>query len=121
MNEENTQDLTINEKLDLVLAELADLRVWRTRVDAFIEGRSRDTKPILSQIHKEIADTRLEMREKFEQVEERLARTSEDAKGAHRLARLLHEDLLRMRSNHEELRERVTELEQQMPVRPEAA
>lgn len=115
MNEENTRDLTDSEKLNLILAELADLRGWRVKVDAFIEDRSRDTKPILNQIHKEIADTRLEMRERFEQVEERLTRTSEDAKGSHRLARLLHEDLLRMRANHEELRERVTELERRNP------
>jgi len=70
MTEENTKDLTADEKLDLILSELSDMREWRAGVDvrlakveAFVDDRSRDTRPMLDLIHKEIADTRIEMRE----------------------------------------------------------
>jgi hypothetical protein len=68
----NTKDLNDSEKLNLILAELASLRQWRMRADTFIEDRSRDTSPMLERIHKEIADTRFEMNEHFQQVEGRL-------------------------------------------------
>lgn len=51
MTEENTKDLTDSEKLNLILAELADLRQWRAKVDAFIDDRSRDTRPLWEIIH----------------------------------------------------------------------
>jgi len=80
---------------------------------------------MLGKIHKEVADTRLEMRERFEQVQERLNKmeekletTSQNAKKASRSTQMLYEDLLRTRVDREELRERIAELEQQ---RPEAA
>jgi len=51
MAEENTKDLTDSEKLNLILAELADLKEWRAKVDAFIDDRSRDTRPLWEIIH----------------------------------------------------------------------
>lgn len=68
--EEHTKDLTADEKLNLILSELADLREWRQKVDEFIDDRSRDTRPKLNLIHKELADAREEIRD----VKDRVAR-----------------------------------------------
>jgi uncharacterized protein (DUF3084 family) len=50
MTEDNTKDLSADEKLNLILAELSDLRAWRTKVDTFMEDRSRDTRPLLESL-----------------------------------------------------------------------
>ena len=120
--EEITKDLTDSEKLNLILAELADMKIWRTKVDAFIEDRSRDTQPMLGKIHKEIADTRYEMREKFEQVDKRFEAMEEKqevttryAKDAYRWVRMQNEELVRARLDVEELRDHVHDLERQQP------
>ena len=120
--EEITKDLTDSEKLNLILAELADMKIWRTKVDAFIEDRSRDTQPMLGKIHKEIADTRYEMREKFEQVDKRFEEMEEKqevttryAKDAYRWVRMQNEELVRARLDVEELRDHVHDLERQQP------
>ena len=70
MNEENTKDLTVDEKLDLLLAEMAfvktelgSVQMRLVKVEAFVEDRSRDTRPMLDKIHKEVADTRVEVGE----------------------------------------------------------
>ena len=77
--EGTTKDLSADELLklilsrqDLILAELADLRTWRAKEDAFMEDRSRDTRPNLEMIHKEIVDTRIEMREGQARLEDHL-------------------------------------------------
>ena len=63
MADENadTADLTMNEKLDRILSELADLKNWRTRVDALLEDRALETRPKLDLIIKELADLREDM------------------------------------------------------------
>lgn len=116
--EDNTKDLSDSEKLNLILAELADSRVWRTNMDAwraevsaFIEERSRETKPLLGQIQKEIIETRIEMRERFEKVDERFEKVDErfekmeeqitfmreDSKYVRRTAKVMQEELFRAR------------------------
>jgi hypothetical protein len=35
---ENTADLTMDEKLDRILAELADMKAWRANVDEALEA-----------------------------------------------------------------------------------
>lgn len=119
--EEKTKDLTDSEKLNLILAELADFRILRTKVDAFIEDRSRDTQPMLGKIHKEIADTRLEMREKFGQVDERFSRVeeqlsnvSQDAKKVARLVRAQNTILFEAKAEWDDYGNRIHELEEQM-------
>ena len=87
------------------------MRTWRVKVDAFIEDRSRETKPLLGQIHKDIAETRIEMRERFEKVEEQLALMRDDAKLARRTTKVMHEELLRARAEWEENREDLDKLE----------
>ncbi len=119
--EETTKNLTMDEKLDLVLSELADLRVWRTKVDAFMEERSRDTKPMLGQIHKDIADTRIEMRERFEKVDERfselekpMALVREDARMAHRTTKLIFDEMVRARVEWDDTQRDVQKLEERL-------
>lgn len=75
MNEENITDLTVNEKLDMLLAEsalvraeLASLGARLVKVEAFVEDRSRDTRPMLDKIYKEVADLRIEMKETKDRV-----------------------------------------------------
>lgn len=120
--EEITKNLTMDEKLDLVLIELADVKARVLKLEAFAEERSRDTKPMLGQIHKDIADTRLEMRERFEQVDQRFDKADEKlevatqyAKDAYRWSRMLHDDLLRAKLDVERLRDHVHDLERQRP------
>ena len=36
----NTADLTLDEKLDRVLSELADLKSWRSQAGALLEDRT---------------------------------------------------------------------------------
>jgi hypothetical protein len=75
MTDENTKDLTDSEKLNLILAELADLRQWRAKVDAFIDDCSRDTRPKLDLIIKELSDAREEIRDvapRLDRIESRL-------------------------------------------------
>lgn len=65
MSDERTKDLTTDEKLDLVLAELAfmkaDFGARLARLEAFAEDKSRDTRPMLDRIHKEVADVMVEI------------------------------------------------------------
>lgn len=125
--EEITKDLTDSEKLNLILAEFADFKIWRTKVDAFIEDRSRDTQPMLGKIHKEIADTRFEMREKFEQVdarfnkmEEQLTVVSEDAKKVARLVRAQNTVLFEAKAEWDDYGNRIFKLEELMEKREAA-
>ena len=67
MNEDRTQELTKelsdSEKLAFLIEEALANRVWQAEistrlatVEAFVEDRSRDTRPLLNLIHKEVAD-----------------------------------------------------------------
>jgi hypothetical protein len=101
MTEENTKDLTDSEKLNLILAELADLREWRAKVDAFIDDRSRDTRPKLDLIIKELSDAREEIRDvvtRLDRIESRLE--------------TLAMDVVDVRSAQRRLGDRVSLLEQ---------
>lgn len=108
MTEENTKDLTDSEKLNLILAdlasvksELADLREWRAKVDAFIDDRSRDTHPKLDLIIKELSDAREEIRDivtRLDRIESRFE--------------TLAMDVVDVRSAQRRLGDRVSLLEQ---------
>lgn len=106
MNEENTKDLTVNEKLDMVLAELAflkaDFGARLAKVEAFVEDRSRDTRPMLDKIYKEVADLRIEVKE----VKDRVGRID-------RKFDVLNSDVVELRSADREFEQRLTVLERQ--------
>ncbi len=72
MSEDPTKNLTTDEKLDLIISDLADVKARLGKVEAFVEDHQRDTRPLLNLIHKELADTRVEMRAEFTEVKGRL-------------------------------------------------
>ena len=120
MNEENTKDGTVNEKLDMLLADLTfvkaeltsvktDLTSVKTefgarlaKVEAFIEDRSRDTRPMLDKIYKEVADLRIELKE----VKDRVVRID-------RKFDVLNSDVVELRSADREFEQRLTMVERQ--------
>jgi septal ring factor EnvC (AmiA/AmiB activator) len=102
MNGENSKDLTDSEKLDLILAELADLRTRVVKLEFFAEDRSRDTRPMLDRIHKEIADTHIEVKE----VKDRVIRME-------RKLDVLNSDVLELRAADREFEQRLTVIERQ--------
>ncbi len=105
MTDENTKDLTSDEKLDLILAELADLREWRAKVDAFIEDRLPDTRPLHERTVKEMIETR-------ELLLERSASIEREVKTTRREIGLLREDIRNEQLERVELAERVSAIEQ---------
>lgn len=58
-----TKDLTDSEKLDWLIRFISIMDSRLQKVEAFVDDRSRDTRPMLELVHKEIADTRLELAE----------------------------------------------------------
>jgi len=119
--EEITKDLTDSEKLNWLIAEFSDMKSRIIKMEAFAEERSRDTQPMLGKIHKEIADTRFEMREKFEQVdarfnkmEEQLTVVSEDAKKVARLVRVQNTILFEAKAEWDDYGNRIFKFEEQM-------
>jgi len=111
MTEENTKDLTDSEKLNLILAdlavlknEMADVKSRLVKVEAFVDDRSRDTRPKLEMIHKEVADIRAEFGERLIAIER-------EVKTIRRELGLLREDIRNERLERVELEERVSSLE----------
>lgn len=106
MSEEKTKDLTTNEKLDLILAELtfmkSDFSARLAKLEAFAEDKSRDTRPMLDRIHKEVADTRAEMVE----VRSELMRLN-------RKWEVLNDDVMEVRVFNRDLNRRLDKIESQ--------
>jgi hypothetical protein len=107
MNDETkdlTAELSDSEKLDLLLrtALLLDTRV--AKLEAFVEDRSRDTRPKLELIHKEIADTREEFRVELGEVKSRVIRIE-------RKFDVLAQDNLDIRASQKEIERRMDKLE----------
>jgi tetrahydromethanopterin S-methyltransferase subunit G len=74
MSEDRTQNLP-NDELRQILAQLNSINSRLDKMDARLErleARDYDTKPIWESAFKEIADSRAEMREGFEQVNARI-------------------------------------------------
>lgn len=92
MTDENadTADLTTNEKLDRILAELADLKTWRGQVDAQSADRAKETRPKLDLLIAEMAAQRddtqavLQRLDRIEARLETLASDVLDVRGAQR-------------------------------------
>jgi septal ring factor EnvC (AmiA/AmiB activator) len=109
MNEENTADLTQDEKLDLILAEIrvmkADIRgldVRLTSLEAKVADRLLDTRPLW-----EVISARTEMIvERVARIEEQNARTEE------RVARI-EEQNARIEEQNARIEERVARIEEQ--------
>jgi len=71
----NTADLTMDEKLDRILTQLADVKARLSALEAGAEDRAKETRPKLDLIIKEMADVREEIREvvtRLDRIESRL-------------------------------------------------
>lgn len=96
MSEDTTKDLSPDDKLDLILAELRDLSARVTG----LEAKSYDTRPIWERALAEI----LEVKDQLEKVNERL----DQAVGRFDI---VGGELLALRANQSRLDRRVTQLE----------
>jgi chromosome segregation ATPase len=63
MADDPTKDLTDSEKLNRILADLADVKTRLGALESTAEDRSRDTRPKLDLIIKELSDAREEIRD----------------------------------------------------------
>lgn len=123
MSEETTKDLTSDEKLDLILMRLTGLEEDMTtvktdlvavnarlsRLEAIAEDRSRETRPQLDRIHKEISDLRVEvgeLKEGQQRIESRLDTVNQQLE-------VMTLDVMEMRTVSRALDKRVTQLERQ--------
>ncbi|MGH9835975.1 MAG: hypothetical protein ACREBD_05545 [Blastocatellia bacterium] len=122
MNEENTKDLTQDEKLDLILAEIrvmkSDIRGLDARLTSLetkVEDRLLDTRPLW-----EVISARTEMIvERVTRIEEQNARMQETMRQMAETLRLLEKqqgllnrDFLKFRGEQEILEDRIYALEQ---------
>jgi hypothetical protein len=72
MSNEPAKKVTKNEKLDMIITDLVELKVRLAKLEVFCEDKLPDTAPKLEQIHQEMADFRLEFRDRFEKLESAL-------------------------------------------------
>jgi len=112
MNEDRTQELTKelsdSEKLAFLVEEALANRAWQqevsarlAKVESFVEDRSRDTRPMLELIHKEVAD--------LGQSVNHLKQSVRDIRGD---IRIFREDAWREKHERQDLADRIEALEQ---------
>ncbi len=129
LSEENTKDLTQDEKLDLILAEIrgmkADIRSLDTRLTA-VEGRQAALEARQASFEEKVGDRLLDTRPPWEVINartemlvEQVAEIKEqNARMEEKLTLINHQleemtiDLMEMRGGQRELRKRVSALEQ---------
>lgn len=63
MTEDNTKDLTADEMLRALLADMRDVKDRLGKLESQAEDRSRETRPKLDLIIKELSDAREEIRD----------------------------------------------------------
>lgn len=96
----NTADLTTDEKLDRILAELVDVKTRLSALEAVAEDRTKETRPKLDLIIKEMSDLREEMRD-----------VRKELRSIDRAFATFASDHTRMRADIGDFDERLTELE----------
>jgi broad-specificity NMP kinase len=112
MSEDRTQTLP-NDEFRQILAQLTSINSQLDRVDSRLErleARDYDTKPIWENALKEIADTRVEMREGFEKMR------AEIDVGLRKVAKqidVMNRSILEVRADLRFMDDRVTKLEPQ--------
>lgn len=91
-----TKELTDSDKLNLIIGDLADVKARLAGLEAVNEDRSRDTRPMLAQIHKSVADLAADMRD----VKERTGRIE-------RKFDILASDMVELRARQSDVEARV--------------
>ncbi|HKQ72133.1 MAG TPA: hypothetical protein VJ810_00290 [Blastocatellia bacterium] len=104
MTDENatTADLTMNEKLDRILAELSDLK---TRLSAVETQGAGTTRPLLDKIIQETVATRDALIERLEKVEKEVRLFGDKMDN-------FNAELLQLRRGQREVEDRLIEIEQ---------
>lgn len=97
MNEDRTKDLTLDEKLDLILTRLAALETQS-------EERSNTTRPLLDRAIQEMIQTREIVVERFDRLEERMANLE-------RKFDILVDDSITLRAQQKSFEKRLNALE----------
>ena len=104
MSENTNTNLTSDDKLSRILAELSYMKDRMVKVEAYVDDRSRDTRPLLGQLQKEIADFRVEVVTQFKEANSEL-------KHINRKLDVLNNEILDLRATANEHDERLNELE----------
>lgn len=102
MTDEPTKDLSDSEKLDLILSRLA----------AANEDRSRDTKPLLAELHNYVANLSADVREFRAETSVGFANTNARLTRVERKLDVLTIDVADVRTDYREIEERVSLVEQ---------
>ena len=100
MTEDNTKDLTTDEKLDSILSKLANVETRLSALEAVAEDRARETRPKLDLIIKEISD-----------ANERLTAVEKELRSINRQFETFAIDHMKMRADIRGIDARVIELE----------
>lgn len=100
MADDPTKDLTDGEKLSLILINLSGVETRLATFEAQAEDRSRETRPKLDLIIKEISDLR-----------EGMADIRKDLRSIDRKFDVFNKDMLAMKADLRDFDERLTELE----------
>ncbi len=98
---DNTKDLTADEKLDLILGDMRDIK---TRLSALEAQSSGTTRPLLDQIIQETVQTRETFTERIERVEKEL-------RSMNRKFEIFSSEMLNIKSDIRDFNERLIELE----------
>ncbi len=119
MSEENTKDLTLDEKLDLLLAEIREAKAEVREVKAVVENldarltaleskveeRLHDTRPIWQRVQQQIEDLKIESNAHFASIEKEL-------RIVNRQFEVFSTDMMKMRAEIRDFDERLAAMEQ---------
>lgn len=104
MSEDSTKDLTTDEMLRLLLADMRDVKGRLGALEAQGEDRTKTTRPLLDQIIREMVQTRETLTARLEGVEKEL-------RSIDRKFDILNKELFAMKTDIREQSDRLTELE----------
>ncbi|HEU0179466.1 MAG TPA: hypothetical protein VFV58_34980 [Blastocatellia bacterium] len=103
MTEDSTKDLTDSEKLSLILTKLSDVETRLAKLEAQAENRSRETRPKLDLIVKEVADV--------SELKEEQSRMEKELRSMNRKFDVFSKDMPAMKADLRDFDEPLTELE----------
>ncbi len=100
MSNDPTKDLTTDEMLRALLADMRDVKDRLGKLESVAEDRARETRPKLDLIVKEVSDLREDMRE-----------VRKDLRSLHRKLEIFNNELLESKVDLRDFDKRLTELE----------
>lgn len=107
MTNDPTKNLTMDEILRALLADVRDMKARLGALDAQAEDRSRETRPKLDLIIKEVVDVRTDLSE----LKEGLKQVQRELRSIDRKFDIFNKDMLAMKADLREFDERLGESE----------